>query len=339
MSTSEQQQLLRCCQSYGMKPKYRCFSMSLSNGSMEYEAEASVSAPRGKGRYADSLAIVTATGDSKNGARENAARRMLELIRDSHGSSSYTVSTATGGSFVSPQPVLNVVKIYLNDERIWTGSPTEFSKPSLWKFLTKLCNNDTDSRFKGAASRSDSCAVNSSIVSSINFSPEDENLSKSDVSIAAFAIDPDDVCIIQPPVLDMPTLSDPPVEDIGAEVVLGEVSTLNQSQNNLLSHELSRNDANDEFLNSQISSSSAEEFHDANEVNNNGLDACNETKVYEPLPKKFKRKPDVEECCFCGSIVQRHNLSKHKRNHQRCKKIQVSLRKSYKKTLPYKLRK
>jgi len=309
--------------------------MSLSDGSMEYEAEASVSAPRGKaGRDADGMAIVTATGDSKNDARENAARRMMELIRDSHGSSSYTGSTATGGSFISPQPILDVVKIYLNDERIWTGSPTEFSKPSLWKFLTKLCNNDTDSRFKGAASRSDSSAVNSSIVST-----EDENQSKSDVSIVAFAIDPDDVCIIQPPVLDMNTLSDPPVEDIGAEVVLGEVSNPNQSQNNLLSHELSRNDANDEFLNSQISSSSAEEFHDANEVYNNGLDACNETKVYEPLPKKFKRKPDVEECCFCGSIVQKKNLSKHKRNHQRCKKIQVSLRKSYKKTLPYKLRK
>merc|ERR1712126_652784 len=170
-------------------------------------------------------------------------------------------------------------------------------------------------------------------------STEDENLAKSDVYIAAFATDPDDVCIIQPQVLDMPTLSDPPVEDIGAEVVLGEVSTLNQSQDNLLSHELSRNDADDEFLNSQISTSSVEEFHDANEVNNIVVDACNETKVYEPLPKKFKRKPDVAECCFCGSIVQRHNLSKHKRNHQRCQKIQVSLRKSYKNTLPYKLRK
>merc|ERR1712133_154806 len=138
----------------------------------------------------------------------------------------------------------------------------------------------------------------------------------------------------------MPTLSDAPVvEDIGAEVVLGVVSNPNQSQNNLLSHELSRNDANDEFLDSHLSSSSAEEFHDAKEVNNNGLDPCNETKVYEPLPKKFKRKPDVEECCFCGSIVQGHYLSRHKLNHLRCQKIQASFRKSYKKTLPYKLRK
>ena len=185
----------------------------------------------------DHVMTVTATGESRNDAKEKAAKRMLERLRDKGLSlSSFTRSTTARGrlGFITPrvQPGTDIVKIYLNEHGIWSGMPAELSNPRLWQSLTRLCNRGKDSRSRVATSGSSNSEadVNSSVVSSINISTKTEE-SKLDLSIAQFAVDPDEVCVISPPLVpELPMMEDVPT--IGAEVVLGDEPDLTQTHDN-----------------------------------------------------------------------------------------------------------